>query len=124
MASCFFTYFCNDFHCIHFLISFTMWTILLKIFKNRYFLATLAFLAFICFFDQNNVMNQNSLHKDLKELEREKAYYIAEIKKDKQTTQELKTNLRNLEKFGREKYLMKKDEEDLYIIFKEDDLPK
>lgn len=98
-----------------------MWTTLLKIVKNRYFIATVAFLAFIGFFDQNNILNQYSLHQDLKELQREKEYYIAEIKKDKQTTLELKTNLRNLEKFGREKYLMKKDDEDVFVIFKEED---
>ena len=98
-----------------------MLTTLLKIIKNRYLIATVAFIAFIGFFDQNNVLNQYNLHQDLMELQHEKDYYIAEIKKDKQTTVELKTNLRNLEKFAREKYLMKKDDEDVFVIFKEED---
>ncbi|MEI6575004.1 MAG: septum formation initiator family protein [Bacteroidota bacterium] len=98
-----------------------MWSRILKIVKNRYLLASLGFLAFIGFFDQNNIINQYKLHQDLKELQREKQYYIQEIKKDKKTTQELKTNLRNLETFGREKYLMKKDDEDIFVIYKEAD---
>jgi cell division protein FtsB len=100
-----------------------MWTSLLKVIKNRYLIATLAFLAFIGFFDQNNIINQYQLHQDLKELERERDYYIQEIKKDRKTTQELKTNLRNLETFGREKYLMKKDDEDVFVIYKEEEQP-
>ena len=97
-----------------------MLSFLLRIVKNRYLLATIAFVVFIGFFDQNNLASQYRLHQDLKELEREREYYKQEIKKDKRTTLELKTNLRNLETFGREKYLMKKDDEDVYILYREE----
>lgn len=92
---------------------------LIRILTNRYLIASLAFLTWITIFDRNNLFNQWDLLQKMKELEQEKAYYIQEIKKDKQTALELQTNLTNLEKFAREKYLMKKDEEDIFLVIPE-----
>jgi hypothetical protein len=55
----------------------------------------------------------------MKDLNKEKEYYIQEIKKDRQTSIELQTNLRNLEKYAREKYLMKKETEDIFLVIQE-----
>ena len=54
--------------------------------------------------------------KDLKQLARDKEYYLNRIEEDKRKLNELKTNNDNLEKFAREQYHMKKPNEDLYII--------
>ena len=54
-------------------------------------------------------------HK-ITQLKTERQYYINEIAKNKMDMQELKTNPKNLEKFAREKYLMKKDNEDIFVI--------
>ena len=51
----------------------------------------------------------------------EKQYYISEIEKDRQATFELMTDTLTLEKFGREQYLMKRDNEDIYLIVDKED---
>lgn len=76
------------------------------------------FLTWVLFFDKNNLVTHFRLHRQLNELKKDKRYYRQEIKKDSIAMQELMTNPMNLEKFAREKYLMKKDDEDLYVIIK------
>ena len=71
------------------------------------------------FLDSNNFIAQYRLNKTLHELEMEKSYYETEIAKDKQSIHELMTDTTTLEKFGREKYLMKRDDEDIYLIVDE-----
>lgn len=92
---------------------------IVRILTNKYLVSTLAFLTWITVFDRNNLFNQWDLYRKMKDLNKEKEYYIYEIKKDRQTATELQTNLRNLEKFAREKYLMKKDDEDIFLIIPE-----
>jgi cell division protein DivIC len=72
------------------------------------------------FFDNNNFIAQNRLNRTLNELEMEEDYYHTEIEKDKQATFELITDTLTLEKFGREQYLMKRDNEDIYLIVDEE----
>ena len=96
-----------------------MFASILRLIKNKYFITTLAFLVWVSVFDKNNLVSQYSLTKSLLELKLQKEYYIKEIKADRKTANELKTNINNLEKFAREKYLMKKDGEDLYLIIPE-----
>ncbi len=93
---------------------------ILKLVKNKYFITTLVFLLWLSVFDRNNLISQYELSSTLQELKQQKNYYLQEIRKDKQTTHELKTDQKNLEKFAREKYLMKKEEEDLFIIVPEE----
>ena len=88
-------------------------------FKNKYFLIILAFLIWMLFFDRDNLINQIKLIGNLKELRREKKYYLDEIKKDSITTIELMTSRKNIERFAREKFLMKKDNEDIFLIIDE-----
>ncbi len=92
---------------------------ILRIITNKFLIATLAFLTWISIFDRNNLFNQWDLIQKMKDLNKEKEYYIQEIKKDRQTSIELQTNLRNLEKFAREKYLMKKETEDIFLVIQE-----
>jgi cell division protein FtsB len=54
--------------------------------------------------------------RNLKKLKSEREYYVQRIEEDKRKLYELKTDNRNLEKFAREQYRMKKPDEDLYII--------
>ncbi|MCW3077379.1 MAG: Septum formation initiator [Bacteroidetes bacterium] len=89
---------------------------LLKILKNKYFLTTLAIIAWLLFFDKNDVFTQWDLIKKCKKLEKERGYYISEIENNKLELQELQTNKKSLEIFAREKYLMKKDNEDVFVF--------
>jgi len=91
----------------------------IKVLKNKYFLTSLAFLLFIILFSQNNLIERfYSLH-ELHKLEKQKEYYQNLIKENTDKIKELKTDRESLEKFAREEYLMKKDNEDIYIIKKQ-----
>lgn len=86
------------------------------IFKNFYFLVTLFFLIWMLFFDSNDVITQMKLSSKQAELEQTKIFYenkIVEVKNDREA---LLNDEELLEKLAREKYLMKKESEDLFIV--------
>jgi len=89
--------------------------------NNKYFITFLIFGVWMLFFDNNNFIAQIRLNRTLEELEMEKDYYLTEIDKDRQATMELITDTLTLEKFGREQYLMKRDNEDIYLIVDEEE---
>ena len=89
---------------------------LLRLIKNKYFLTTIGIVVWLLFFDKNDVFTQRDLIQKLNNLESDRDYYIAEIQNNKSDIKELETNKESLEKFAREKYLMKKDNEDVYVI--------
>ena len=91
-------------------------TLILPWLKNKYVLTILFFVVWMIFFDRNDFISQYSYRQDLKKLKNDKEYYITEIEKSKEATFELMSNPDNLEKFAREKYLMKKDDEDIFLI--------
>jgi cell division protein FtsB len=71
------------------------------------------------FFDKNDVFSQMDLNKQVNKLRTEKKYFTEEIRKNNKDMMELRTNPKNLEKFARENYLMKKDNEVIYVIVPE-----
>lgn len=93
---------------------------LLELFKNKYFVATVAFAVWMLFFDKNDLLAQYEYRSQVNKLQEEKGFYEKEIKQVKKDLSELNTNLNTAEKFAREKYLMKKDNEDVFVIVKED----
>lgn len=88
--------------------------------RNKYILTTLLFLVWIIFFDNNNLLDRISNIKKLNQLNKDKEYYIKKIEEDNKRMEELRTNKENLEKFAREQYLMKRDNEDIFIFVEED----
>ncbi|MFA9371327.1 MAG: septum formation initiator family protein [Labilibaculum antarcticum] len=92
---------------------------LLKIIRNKYVITFLIFYFWLFFFDQRSVWERMGHENKIESLEKEKAYFIEKIETDKNRIDELKTNRENLEKFAREQYLMKKDNEDIFIMIKE-----
>jgi cell division protein FtsB len=93
-----------------------MWKKILNILKNKYFIVSVVFLVWLVFFDQNNIISQIKLSRKLKQLNQQKEYYELEIRNNEKATLELMNDTDQLEKYAREKYLMKKDNEDLFII--------
>ncbi len=79
----------------------------------------MAFLVWLTFFDRNNFNAQLRLGRILSEKRAQKEYYQAEITRDSTSLEELMTDTLSLEKFAREKYLMKRDDEDIFLIVKE-----
>ena len=92
---------------------------LLNILKNRYFIAFAVFFIWVLLFDENNLIERSQLLKQYNQLEQDKAYYLQQLEKDSRRLEELQTNNENLEKFAREEYLMKKPNEDVFVIVKE-----
>ncbi len=90
--------------------------VLLNIIKNKYFLTGVGILVWVLFFDKNDIYTQRDMLQKLNKLKKEKEYYISEITNNKRELNELQTNMNSLEKFAREKYLMKKDNEDVYVF--------
>lgn len=92
---------------------------LLSILKNKYFLVIVFFITWMFFFDSNDIITQYQDRHKLQALEREKAYFQEEIVKVNQDIQALSTDQQHLERFAREKYFMKRQEEDIYVIVEE-----
>jgi len=87
--------------------------------KNKYYISILIFIVWIGFLDRNDFISQCTYNQKLKQLKRDKEYFLSEIEKDKKNLQELISNSKNLEKFAREKYLMKKEDEDIFVMVEE-----
>ncbi|AMM51402.1 septum formation initiator [Rufibacter sp. DG15C] len=92
-----------------------------KFFKNFYFLTGVVFLVWMIFFDSNDFITQYQTSRKLAILEEERDYYVEKIQEVQKDRKELLSNPELLEKFAREKYLMKKPTEDLYIIVEKDE---
>jgi cell division protein DivIC len=86
------------------------------VFRNKYILTLIIFIIWIVLLDSNNLLARYREIKNLRKLKADKEYYTKRIEEDTRKLYELKTDDRNLEKFAREQYRMKKPDEDLYII--------
>ena len=89
---------------------------ILRKLNNRYVYATLLFLVVIFFIDQFNVFEQIKLHKSLKDQNQQIEYYEKEVSQSKQYLQDLQNDTATMEKVAREQYLMKRDNEVIYLI--------
>ncbi len=88
----------------------------LKFIRNKYLLTIAAMLVWLLFFDKNDVFTQYELISKVEKLQKDKTYYLREISSHRQQLHELKTNKKSLETFSREKYLMKKENEDVFVF--------
>jgi cell division protein FtsB len=93
----------------------------LKPFKNWFVLILVIFAVWMLFFDANSWLIHHELNTDIKALENEKEYYQREIEKDNKAIKKLSTD-EGLEKFAREEYYMKRENEEIFIIEYEDSL--
>ncbi len=89
---------------------------LIDLFKNKFFLVTLAFFVWMIFFDRNDLFSQYEYRSQVHKLEKERDFYKAQTDQVTKELKELNSNPQQLEKFAREKYLMKKDNEDVFLI--------
>lgn len=84
--------------------------------RNKFFISFILFIAIILFFDKNDLFTQMSRNRQLRELQESKAYYTARINEIRTELDQIKSNPATVEKYAREKYLMKKDNEDLFLV--------
>lgn len=87
--------------------------------RTFYFLFGTFFVVWMLFVDSNDFVTQVRLRNKLKALKSEKEFYIEKKVEVVKNRDELTTNQELLEKFAREKYLMKKKSEDLFVIVTE-----
>ena len=90
-----------------------------KVLRNKYFIASVLFLAWVVFFDENSVVSHLENKRRLNELVHQKEYYKERIKEDQQKLEDLNAGESELEKFAREQYYMSKPDEDLFIVVEE-----
>jgi cell division protein FtsB len=86
-----------------------------KIITNIFVLILIPFLIWMLFFDENSYLVHRKFTKEINNLENTITFYESKISEDKATIKKLQDSLQ-LERFAREKYLMKKENEDIYII--------
>ncbi len=91
--------------------------------KNKYVWVLLFFISWMLFLDNYSYFDHRILDQQINELKDNKEYYQTEIKKDQEKIKEL-NNPEEIEKYAREKYFMKKDSEDIYLIEFEGDTLK
>lgn len=84
--------------------------------KNKFLLTGISFTVWILFFDRNDLLTQIDRRNELGSLKDSKTYYTQEIEKERKISEELQSDPTTIEKYAREKYMMKRDNEDLFII--------
>jgi hypothetical protein len=89
---------------------------ILNLFRNKFFLAATGFVIWMLFFDRNDVFTQLERKKDLREIRKSKDYFAEKIREDRKLSNDLQFNASALEKYAREKYLMKRDNEDIFLV--------
>lgn len=91
-----------------------------KIVKNKYFITFFVFLLIIFIFDENNLFVVRSLSRDVAELEYTVDTMRRGIYRDSIQAEWLKYDLDSIERFGRENYYMKAENEDVFVVTREE----
>ncbi|MFL5741414.1 MAG: FtsB family cell division protein [Flavisolibacter sp.] len=84
--------------------------------RNKYFLSFAAFVLWMLFFDRNDLFTQMERKKELREISRSKDFFSQRIAEDRKFSKDLQFNASAIEKYAREKYLMKRDNEEIFLI--------
>lgn len=92
---------------------------IISVLKNKYLLTLTVLCVWVVFFDKNDLGTQIELKKEVKQLQEERNYYAHEIAEITSNIREITSNPKTLEKFAREKYLMKRDNEEIFVIVEE-----
>ena len=90
------------------------------ILRNKYTITIFLFFIWLLFFDQNNLVDRFSMSREINQMEENRLYFLEQIEIDSTRLHELTTDEENLEKYAREQYYMKKDNEDVFVIIEED----
>ncbi len=86
-----------------------------RIISNKYVLILLVFVVWMIFFDENSLVNHWELDREIDKLEKSNEYYREEIRNDKKVIDNL-NDPDSLEKYAREEYKMKKENEEIFLI--------
>ena len=89
--------------------------------RNKYVLTLTVFAVWMLFFDQNNLVDRIQMKSEINQLEEDREFFLEQIKTDSARLHELTTDRDNLEKYAREQYLMKKPNEDVFVVIEQKD---
>ncbi len=95
----------------------------LKPFKNVFGLGLLFFIIWMLFIDSNSLLSHMELNAEKDKANKQKEHYNKGIEADAKEIKKLETE-EGIEKFAREEYYMKKENEEIYIIEYEDSIAK
>ncbi len=95
---------------------------LFKILVNKYVITILFFAILLLFSPNNNLIYLSKIKEQCKEVEQQKNFILEEIKQDSIRNADLEKNIKAKEKYGREKYLMKAANEDIYVIKQQENI--
>jgi cell division protein FtsB len=84
--------------------------------KNKYVISVIVFFVWVTFFDQNNLLTQFERGQDLRHAKAKKGYYKEQIEFIRENLDEITHDAATIEKFARENYYMKKDNEEVFVI--------
>jgi cell division protein DivIC len=84
--------------------------------KSKYFICSVAFIAWMVFFDSKDLLTQAQRRQELSDLQTSKEHFTNLISAERKELSQLQSNPATLEKYAREKYYMKRDNEDLFIV--------
>jgi cell division protein FtsB len=90
--------------------------IIFNVLKNKYFITLIALAVWVAYFDKNDLSAQIELQNKVTKLENERDFYSMEIEKNNKMIKLLQTDSISLERFARETYLMKKDNEEIFVF--------
>jgi len=93
-----------------------IWNKIKPVLLNKYLLILIVFGVWFTCFDKHNLITRWKTNNNINQLKKEISFYKNEIENNKEKMQELRSSDEKLEKFAREQYLMKKDNEDTFII--------
>ena len=86
---------------------------------NRYTIVGVAFIIWMLFFDQNSLITHRELDKQIRSLERDESYFQKNLENENEKLKMLQDNPAEIERIAREKFYLKKDNEDIFIIQQE-----
>ncbi len=84
--------------------------------KNKYFIAVAVFCTVMLFLDKNDIFTQIDRGRELRKLKQSKEYYTTRIASERKELEGLKSDPAVLEQYAREKYLMKRENEELFLV--------
>jgi cell division protein FtsB len=88
----------------------------LKFLRNKFFLTTTSFVVWMLFFDRNDLFTQMERKAELREMKQSNVFYQQQIAENQEFSRDLQFNAQAIEKIAREKHLMKRDNEDLFLV--------
>ena len=84
--------------------------------RNKYVLTVAVFLVWMLFFDRHDFFTQRHLQNTLNDMEAKTEHFKEKVKEVEKENEDLTTNQETMERFAREKYLMKRDDEEVFVI--------